>query len=258
MKRERRDLMDARFFHFSYLGTQKQEKPRLHALRDGDAFAELAAALYEQHGKYGGLILNFPVSDDNPGPPTLGLSDLLVLTTRPPLNDDDFDRKYIKRSGTELEKSILQTVGLYFSVCRRSYVKLSEDMAAKLKYANRGEIQFSMYAGAYYKRHRTPYTRSRELHKWEKPAKSTVTAAFALLTRLWDGGPRLLSAFGMDGVSTLIWCYLLRTVHPNLLDLETPRFVMAEMIASPLPEAPPTLSFAKDWRIDILLDHRLK
>jgi len=78
------------------------------------------------------------------------------------------------------------------------------------------------------------------------------------LTRLWDGGPRLLSAFGMDGVSTLIWCYLLRTVHPNLLDLETPRFVMAEMIASPLPEVPPTLSFAKDWRIDILLDHRLK
>jgi len=250
--------MNKRFFHFSYPEPQKQEKLRLHALRDGDAFAELAAALYEQDDKYGELILNFPLSHDNLAHPTLGPSDLLVLTTRPPLNDDAFDRRYIKRSGSELEKSILRAVGLYFSVCRRSYLKLSEDMAAELKYPNRGEIQFTMYAGAYYKRYRTPYTRSREQHRWERPPKSSMTAAFVLLTRLWDRGPNFLNAFGMDGASTLIWCYLLRTVYPDLLDLKSPRFVMAEMIASPVPELPPTLSFAKEWSINILLDHALK
>ena len=247
--------MDKRFFHFSYPESQKREKPRLHALRDGDAFAELAAALFEQHYHFGELVLNFPHGAKELTP-LLGPSDLLVLTTRPPLNDDEFDRKYIARSGTELEKAILDAVGFYFSVCRRSYVKLSQEMAAKLKYANRGEIEFSMYAGDYYKRYRAPYTCSRELHRWQVPANARTTAGFVILTRLWNGGPNLLNVFGLDGASTLIWCYLLRTVYPELLTSESQRFVVAEITASPLPEVPSTLSFAKNWKVEILLDHR--
>ncbi|MFY9570672.1 MAG: hypothetical protein WAV20_04615, partial [Blastocatellia bacterium] len=104
-----------------------QGKPRLHALRDSDAFAELAAVLNEQGYVYNGLILNFPVAEEDATEiPTLGPSDLLVLTTRPPLNDDYFDRRFIKRSDTELEKSVLKAVGCYFSVCRRSRIVLSQ------------------------------------------------------------------------------------------------------------------------------------
>lgn len=245
--------MHKRFFHFSY--PESEGKPRIHTLRDGDAFAELATALCEKHYKYGELIINFPSSDDNSGQHALGPTDVLVLTTRPPLHDDPFDRKYIKRSGTGLERSILQSVGTHFSVCRRSYVMLSEEMAAKLKQTNRGEIEFTMYTGAYYKRYRTPYTRRRKQHQWERPENPTVTAAFLLLTRLWENGPSLLNAFGMDGTSTLIWCYRLRTDYAHFLNLETPRFVMAEMVGSLVPEFPPTLSFARDWQIDILLDY---
>ena len=247
--------MEKRFFHFSYPESQKREKLRLHALRDGDAFAELAAALYNQHHHFGELVLNFRHCTKEVTP-LLGPSDLLVLTTRPPLNDDELDRRYIARSGTELEKAILDAVKFYFSVCRRSYVKLSPDMATKLKYPNRGEIEFSMYAGGYYKRYRAPYTHSRKLHRWEIPVNARTTAGFVILTRLWDGGPNLLNVFGLDGASTLIWCYLLRTVYPELLVLESERFVMAEITAAPLPEVPSTLSFAKNWKVEILLDHR--
>jgi hypothetical protein len=247
--------MEKRFFHFSYPETQKREKPRLHALRDGDAFAELAATLFDQHYHFGELVLNFRHSTKELTS-LLAPSDLLVLTTRPPLNDDEFDRRHIARSGTELEKAILDAVGFYFSVCRRSYVKLSQDMAANLKYPNRGEIQFSMYAGGYYKRYRAPYTRNRKLHKWAVPTNARTTAGFVVSTRLWDGGPKLLNVFSFDGASTLIWCYLLRTVYPELLASESRRFVMAEITASPLPDIPSTLSFAKKWKVEILLDHR--
>lgn len=247
--------MHKRFFHFSYPGSGGSS--RLHALRDGDAFVELATALCEKQYKYGELILNFPLSQDKSLQQCLGPTDVLVLTTRPPLTDDDFDRKYIKQSGTELEQSILRAVRTYFKVCRRSYVMLSEGMAKKLKHPNRGEIEFYSYAGAYYKRYRKPYTRRRKEHQWEKPVSPTVTAAFLLLTRLWEDGPSLLNAFGIDGTTTLIWCYLLRTTYAHFLNLEAPRFVMAEMVGSLVPEFPHTLSFAKDWQIDILLDHPL-
>ena len=247
--------MVKRFFHFSYLEPQKQHARRLHALRDGDAFAELALALSEQDLTYGELILNHPLSARQPN---LDSSDLLVLTTRPPLHDDPFDRRFIKRSETPLEKAILNAIGPCFGACRRSYLKLSEDMARELKYPNRGEIEFRTYRGAHYKRFRTPYTQSKTDHKWEIPPTPMATAVFLLLMRLWDDGPMLLNAYGMDGTSTLIWCYLLRTVYQRMLNVETPRFVMAEIITAPIPDSAATLEFAKQWNVELLLDHPLQ
>ncbi|MFY9553678.1 MAG: hypothetical protein WAV47_03050 [Blastocatellia bacterium] len=233
-----------------------QGKPRLHALRDSDAFAELAAVLNEQSYVYNGLILNFPVAEEDATEiPTLGPSDLLVLTTRPPLNDDYFDRRFIKRSDTELEKSVLKAVGCYFNVCRRSRIVLSQRMVEKLKFSDRGEIEFTMYGGASYRRYRMPGTKNREQHKWQEQKESIKTAAFALLTNLWKGGPSLLNAFGMDGPGTLIWCYLLRTRFAHLL--KSPRFIMAEITTQPLPQMPPTLAFAEQWDVDLLLNHPL-
>ncbi len=240
-------------YHFSYPESPSQGRPRLHDLRDGDAFAELMAPLYDHQFRYGGLLFNFPDPTHTLRPQDFDPSDLIVLSTRPPLNDDEFDRKYIRRSGTPMESAILNAVHRYFDVCRRSRITLAKALAPQLKFLNRGEINFTMHQGAYYRRHRTPYISNREEHRWQYMEEGEVkTAAFLLLTKLTEAGPTLLTAFGMDGNSTLIWCYLLRTKYPDLLRSE--RFVMAEITAAPLPQRPHNLSFADDWQVDFLLN----
>lgn len=87
--------MQKRLFHFSYSLQQTRSELLLHALRDGDAFAEIEAVLMEGYD--------------------------------------------------------------YHS---RSLVKLSSEMAAKLKKPDRGEIELSQHHGARYLRHRTPISKS--------------------------------------------------------------------------------------------------
>lgn len=243
-----------RFFHFSYLRPGSGEMPHIHELRDGDAFAELASVLCKQGFDYSGLLVNYPnpnrqvsISDFRP-------SDLLVLTTRPPLNEDDFERFVIKLSGTPLEKSILEVARRYFKVCRRSAIVLSEEIASKLAHNDRGQIDFTVHNAACYRRYRNPYTKNREAHRWRKP-ESTRTAAFILLDRVQDNGPALLNVFSMDGPGTLIWCYLLRTKFSHLLDIHRYKFIMAELITTPLPHNPSSLSFTDRWDVDILVDY---
>lgn len=210
--------MTKRLFHFSYSSHQSRSNPLLHALRDGDAFAEIEAVLLKEDYDYQGLILNFPSPDFEVSPLDLGASDLVVLTTRPP-HPDEMDKKGKPATGERFERRVLDVVNVYFALHSRSLVKLSSEMAAKLKNPDRGEINFGQRHGARYKRHRMPYVKKREQSKWQTPAKKTLTAAFALYTNLWTGGPLFLNAFGMDGPTTLIWCYLLRTRFPEFLKL---------------------------------------
>jgi hypothetical protein len=247
-----------RFFHFSYLRQDVRGMPQIHELRDGHAFAELAMLLRTNECHYGGLLLNYPVPVPHVKTPDLTSTDLLVLTTRPPLNDDELDSRPIRRSGTPLERIVLETVRQAFRICRRSYVMLSEEMARRLPdpYRNRGEMEFTLNGPACYKRYRMPYTKKKTEHQWcVDSSESPRTSAFVLFTRM-PNGAMLLNAFSMDGPGTLIWCYLLRSRHPHVID--SPRFVMAEMIPSgSVPERPPSLSFADNWSVDILLDHPL-
>ncbi len=244
-----------RFFHFSYLRQDVHGMPQIHELRDGHAFAELAVLLRTGDCRYGGLFLNYPMPAPEINTPDLTDKDLLVLTTRPPLSDDDLDSRPIRRSGSPLERIVLETVRHAFRVSRRSSVMLSEKIACQLpeRYQNRGEMEFTLNGPACYKRYRKPYTKKRSEHQWcVEPAESLRTSAFIFCTRM-SNGAMLLNVFSMDGPGTLIWCYLLRSRIPHLI--ESPRFVMAEIIPSqPMPERPPSLSFADDWTVDVLLD----
>jgi hypothetical protein len=246
--------MQKRLFHFSYPTQQPRGELLLHALRDGDAFAEIEAVLLKESYTYHGLILNFPAPDPTVISPSLGPFDLVVLTTRPP-SKYNFNKKHIKMSGTGLEESILKVADQYFELHSRSLLKLSGDLAARLQLPDRGEIEFSQYGGARYLRYRDPYNKKRKQYKWQIPPERTLTAAFVLFTRLWQGGPLFLNAFGMDGPTTLIWCYLLRTRFPELL--RPHRFVMAELVAVPFPQRPSNLSFADNWDVSLLLNHEL-
>lgn len=249
--------MERRLFHFSYPLRPSRSEPLLHALRDGDAFAELEPALLKEGYDYHGLILNYPAPDFKRESPALSDSDLIVLTTRPPTPyESETEQRHMTLSGEELEKSILSVVNLYFRQHTRSHMKLSNEMADQLTKPDRGEIEFRVRNGAHYKRHKMPYAKKRDQMIWQTRTNETaLTAAFLLFTNLWTGGPLLLNAFGMDGPTTLIWCYLLRTRFPEFL--KPHQFVMAELTTEPFPRKPEDLSFAKDWAVDILVKQEL-
>jgi hypothetical protein len=59
-------IMQRRFFRFSYHAPQKKGRDlRPHQLRDGAAFAELAAVLSSQGYYYGGRLLNYPADNSS-------------------------------------------------------------------------------------------------------------------------------------------------------------------------------------------------
>lgn len=251
------------YYKFSYpLGGGR---PKLNKQRDGDAFIELAPILATENCRYGGIILNSP-------PPGLDVSnlpekpikvnhsflkptDLLVLTTRPPLDDENKrDKKIIYCSHTDLEAKVFKTVRPYFGISTRSNIQLSEEIARELpsRYAKRANITFRQNQGAYY----TSYRQLGSL-KWFMPELPPRTAAYLLIPRKrHQRHPQVLCSFGMGGTETLIWSYLLRKRYwaELELDLDSPRFVMVEMFTKEVPESPLTLSFADKWRIDVLLN----
>lgn len=252
-----------RFFHFSYLGPYTDETPRIHEIRDGDAFVELSAALYSEGYEYGNLILNYPNPDYDFDLSELKPTDLLVLTTRPPLKDTVLDRRAIKKSGTQLETKILNTLGKYFEKCTREKVIIQQEFAEHLALRNRSEIWFHVSQDKRHGLQRSRYIRYRDRYAttvqnahWHYPEILNTTAAYMVLTQI-ENGPMLLNAFGMGGQITLIWCHLLRTVlrqeHPDLLKL--PRFIIAEIETDLKPQKPATLLFTKDFKVNLLLNH---
>lgn len=255
-----------KIYRFAYHTATKATGSRFrpHQLRDADAFAELSFVLYDSGYEYGGLLLNLPpsVSDE---PETRGQkrvteidashltpSDLLVLSTRPPINDvDEGVRLKVAESENELERKIFAGLKAYFDVCSRSHVKLSKGMAAELSpdYEDRANIVFTEFADAYYIKH---CTHDNIFLKWSKPERPHTTAAFlARVEQLWPGGPGLLAVFGMNGPQTLAWHYLLRTQFPQwVTDF---RFVMAEIVTGETVINPSSLSFADEWEVTPLI-----
>lgn len=241
------------FFHFSYLGSNINAS-RIHQIRDGDAFAELSAALQLQGYKYKGLIINYPQPDFNDFP-EFKPTDLLVLTTRPPIHDKYAVRPLIK-SKTKLEQDILDTLEKYLESCTREHILISKDFA---KDFDRSEIRFHVSRDNKHDGQRSRYKQYRnghakfgtEEHKWHFPDIQNTTATYMILTKI-ENGPMLLNAFGMGGQITLIWCHLLRTKYPELL--ESPKLVMAEIITESKPKSPATLSFTNSMKVDILLN----
>jgi hypothetical protein len=243
-----------RFFRFSYLRPYSAGLPHLHELRDGDAFAELAVKLVANGYQYGGLLLNYQGVDLSLETTGVRASDVIVLTTRPPLDDDpETHRLFIEKTGTDLERVILATISRYFEKCSRARIVLKEELSSQLKQANRGDIIFTQYGPACYSELRS---RSLKGKRHPNPAYKgpNKTAAFFVRTRIGERGPGLIAAFSIDGPQTLVWCHLLRTRFSHLLTSD--RFVMAEMSASDFPAKPIDLSFARNLEVELLLNLR--
>jgi hypothetical protein len=237
-----------RFFHFAYQLPETKGRPvRLHQIRDGSAFAEMEAVLAMEGHRYEGLILNHPgLQKGAPSPGEFRADDVLVLTTRPPLDDGDTRQGYRRLFPTELEKAVLASIRPHFRLCNRARVSLALEHSHALKpgYESRAEMWFRQYGDvAKYKK-----LRSIDSRGWQSTGESDRrTAAFLLRTRLLGWGPQIVVAFGMSGVETLGWAYLLRTRLWAQLRPQAPCFVMVELTPGPLPTSPSDLSFCASW-----------
>ncbi len=148
------------FHRFAYsMPVRSGEGPNLAKIRDGAAFSEVTAPLARLGYEYGHMIYNAPF---NPGTDTeLGAehyqfikpSHLIVLTTRPPLDDATHgDKKLVQPSHTHLEKQVFAECRKYFAVSSRSHVQLTPAAGANFEKA---ELVFHQHKNArlkYYKR----------------------------------------------------------------------------------------------------------
>jgi hypothetical protein len=242
-----------RSLHFAYLTSGHKDREQYpFQVRDSEAALYVSRPLTERGYPFGGSIFNYP----SPGPDLIPVdegsfreTDLILLTTRPPMDDLDVsDRRFIPRSFTTLEDKLFQgPLRERFRRCARSEVLLTDATAdVSEEIAKRQSIVFRQNGGATYQSYGSPVTR-----EFRRFKREPLTAAFLVYAEhAWPGGPGLLAAFGMGGMETLVWCYRLAKDFRHLL-CTTP-FVMAEMRTGALPERPVSMDFADSWEITIL------
>ena len=262
---------------------------QLHFIRDASAFVELYETIIDSGWTLGETILNLPKGippagaaaqaapagaaadqaapveaaavdaaavEDAPASTDdleLSESDLIVITTRVPLDDEqETGYQRIPRSYT-LRESIV------FSTVRQSF----------LKWCTRGQIilawpiqelrhQLGLPEGNFLFNHRTAAT--------IQGGENGENMAFLLFApHLFDPkkgtpfGPRLLVSFSPAGVENWLWARALRRLHKDLLS----QIISSEMYwcvigtwdpkKSPIPARPRTLAFANGVRPDLMV-----
>jgi hypothetical protein len=246
-----------RFFRLTYSNTGPEDEPKLFQGRDGIAFNEVSAALTAQGYHYGTTIHFYPDDERRLAEfPPLGDTDLLVLTTRPPLTDREAflpPKKIIRNSKNDLERLIFKQLFKYFTHCTRTQLKLTPEAQACLlgdapKWQSLEFFEVSRVSHPYAEAHIRRHVASAQKPQGDLPS----TVAFLVRVNSLPGVEEtpglpcgLLACFGMDGYSTLIWNRIVRLRYAQLLT--KPGFVMAELIfKKPIPRRPLTPEFATD------------
>lgn len=246
----------------------RERAPKLFARRDGTAASELLFPLYELGFAQGEPIFQQPpaVPPQEPVPfeklhevdlSFLEPGALLLQTTRPPMNDiDEGPRRQIERVYTDLEYFHFEAWKPFVKYIARTHVHLGPEVQGLVRQGSldRREMSFMQNGwGASYDR-----LNALDGKGWHKYAGPPRTAVFLLrLDAAWPGGPGYLCAWGLDGCTTLCWCYRLAR-DPELKHLlAKPGFVMAELELGELPARATDLRFCLDWKIEILVQHEL-
>jgi hypothetical protein len=258
-----------KFYRFGYYTPGQDERRLLHQLRDGDASLELSEVLRDKGYRYGGLILNYPVEDRTYFPKDsiprrivddsfLKPGDLILLTTRPPL-DDRFDpaKSYFNRSYTTLEDKVFVALRKYFQHCSRIQVFLSDYVVGKYpQVRERCNIQFRQNQTQNLKQNLKNNLKQNlgaaydSINRHKPPSSNRTALYMVFIESAWENGPRLLCAFGMGGPETLIWTHLLRTRFPDLVASQ--EFIMAEVEEQPIRPGCDSLSEVDKWEVEIL------
>ena len=242
------------------------KKPFLHQQRDSASFIELIPLLSRKGYEFDDAHLNFPSKDGmappSPDMPLPGKGELLVMTTRPTLNNDhEDDFLIIQGSDSPLENRIITAVRPHFSACSRREVILSPRYmnAFKKNYEDRCSTTYTA-KGKKTKylniaRYQATVNKNKSIRKWTHQDGIRTGAYLLYIREAWESGPDVLVCFSMTGSIGLIWAYLVRTKFPYLLD--KPVIAMSELIIGDIPDRPTDLSFTLDWDVQILLDKKL-
>ncbi len=110
-----------------------------HMLRDSTACLFLSELIKWKYN-FGGVLYNMPTDVFFPEKqkndlvfsslPNLLNNDLILHTTRPAMNDDkENDKRWLFKSGSELENVIFQNMRKFFIYCNRQYIILSKEMS---------------------------------------------------------------------------------------------------------------------------------
>jgi hypothetical protein len=245
------------YHRFAYsLPLRSGEDPNLSKIRDGAAFNELTAPLARLGYEYGNMIFNPPCK---PGTENghdaehfrfIQRDHLIVLTTRPPLDDAIHgDKILVQPSRTHLEKQVFAECRKFFAVSSRSHVQLTPAAGANFEKA---ELVFHQHKSARLKY----YKRLNEFRGKSVSKEAHISLGFFLRTKsIPEYGCGLLASFGMSGRETLIWNRIVRTRFPEWVSRNA--FIVAEMDLTAIPENPVTLEFVDQIKAEILLEHRI-
>ena len=249
-------MATAQFDWLGWLSTpEKNHRLYLHKIRDGAAFAEILALLSKGGYDYRELQLN--VARGSRRRPIQRSADLLVMVTRPPLDEDV--KKPIQRSNSQLENAVMSVIRPYFEKCSRNHIMLQSCTARLLKhdFSDHAEIVFQQYADwAWYKR-------LRGMAKDLDDSNPRTAAFLVFIPKRSPSLPALLAIFGMGGNDTLLWARLLRERYfDNVLEIlrsETAHFLMAELSPGNNKEAMEPISqcealddIARSWKVTII------
>jgi hypothetical protein len=263
------------------------DAPKLFHDRDAIAFFELVARL-PRLGYDAGTTIHFYPDDQRQLGPRFAAGDLLVLCTRPPMNDAEFEvaqggegeqrslaermkglHKAIIPSNTDLELAIFAALRPYLRFLSRSRIELTDRAIERLDPRACARVNpaltpehwrrlvFFMHGGAEIMYHACwPEKDVRHDH-----VPPSTLAFFIRIPAIAPFGCSVLASFGMDGNGTLIWNRAVRMRFPELLEGTEERFVIAEIrfpaarprgrgeYHSPIPPKPLTPEFADDAKL---------
>jgi hypothetical protein len=193
---------------------KRRFESQIHKTRDGLALAELGPLLYRGGYTYGGTILNVPEKVQQQlategrlyaNKVQIGSADLVLLATRPALDDEDDDERPLLRSNCTVEMAVFAALRRFFATCDRAEVILSAEIVLEKRNEHLRAIHFRQNQGGRIRFFDTP---TGEL----EPTDPQLTVGYLVgVPNVMEVGARLVAIFGMGGTETLWLCHLLRT-----------------------------------------------
>ena len=254
-------------FHNAYPCIYKDKQGELAKNRDSAAFAEVLAGLFDHGCQLGSILFNYaltegsePIQNDHHH---IQRGDVIVTVTRPPLHDEAFcTKKYVPRSGTELERRIFDAVNRWLSICSRSQLRLSDRVVAAWEARVRRDLDqpagetpadftFSQVCDARLKEWSALDAGGRT-HRVNHNRDYRSLGCFLHLPAFEGLDCRLIVSFGMGSLENLVWNHIVRTRFDHWFD--EPVFALAEMDLNGIPETPQTLFFSDDIPVRLLME----
>jgi hypothetical protein len=231
--------------------------PQAGVQRDAGALLPLAWILGQEGRRLDYAWHNYPEHPYRPQPPTIAEhsnldysrarpGDYFVQPTRPPLDDElEGIRKYVPRGGTTLELKIAKFWSQFFQFCGRGSVCLTGDV-------QRGLLQgFESYRNMGFR-----LNKSSDVVQVAsgKPSIAGSVAFFLRTDAIWEGGPGLFSAWGMDANHTYTWAWIL---YDRMRHLAQRRGLFMVALESPEEQRfrGDYAAIANDWKATVVLEH---